>query len=305
MIGGGAFRAQPVATLLVFVIGLTWGFIFSLIKLGVTGGIAPLGYLFWFPFGAGTVLLALCALRGSLPRLDRAHLRFYATTGAVRIALANAIFYTVQQRVPVGIMAVVMTTVPIFTYAMSLIAGLERFVWLRFAGIVCGFAGVILIVAPQGGLPDPALVFWVLAAFGTPLLHALAYILLSEKNRPPGGNSMTLGVGMLYAAALMVLPVTLAAGAFHPLWPPFTTAERALIAHMVLGGLNFYAIFEAIRLAGPTFMSQANFLSVGFGVAFGMLIFDESHSAFAWMAMALIVVGVALVNARQRQATGS
>jgi drug/metabolite transporter (DMT)-like permease len=49
-------------------------------------------------------------------------------------------------------------------------------------------------------------------------------------------------------------------------------------------------------------MSQANFLAVGFGVVFGMVIFGETHSPWAWAAMALIVVGVALVNARQRQA---
>ena len=43
-------------------------------------------------------------------------------------------------------------------------------------------------------------------------------------------------------------------------------------------------------------MSQANFLSVGFGVVFGMILFDESHSAAVWTAIGLMLVGVALVN---------
>ena len=303
MTPGVPARSALIPPLLLFSIGLSWGLSYVLIKIGVTGGITPLGYLFWFATGAGAVLLTLCGLRRTWPRLTMAHLRYYVMMGVGRIAVANFIFYTVQQKLPVGLMAVVMTTVPIFTYAMSLIGRHERYMTLRFAGIVCGFAGVLLIVVPRGSLPDPSLIFWMLLGFATPFLHALGYILLSERNRPEGGDSVTLAVGMFFAAALILLPITLAVGSFHPLWPPFSNAELALIAHMVLASLHFFAIFELIRIAGPTYMSQANFLAVGFGVVFGMVIFGETHSPWAWAAMALIVVGVALVNARQRKAT--
>ena len=56
---------------------------------------------------------------------------------------------------------------------------------------------------------------------------------------------------------------------------------------------------ELIRIAGPTFMSQANFLAVGFGVLFGFLIFAERLSPFVWAAIALVLAGVALVSARR------
>jgi len=89
------------------------------------------------------------------------------------------------------------------------------------------------------------------------------------------------------------------------LWPPFSAAELALLVHMVMAGLHFYAIFELIRIAGATYMSQANFLSVGFGVVFGIVIFEETHSLFVWASIGMILIGVALVNARRRQATES
>lgn len=289
--------------LLLFLIGLSWGSSYILIKTGVTGGITPIGYLFWFAVGAGTVLLVLCAFRRTKFRLTRSYLRYSLMIGACRVAVANTLFYAVQQKIPVGLMAVIMTTVPIFTYGMSLVMRLERYVWLRFAGIVCGFSGVLLIVGPRGSLPDPAIAFWVAVGFGAPLLHAMSNILMSEKNRPQGVDSISLAVGMLFAAALMLLPVAFAFDQFHFLWPPFTLAERALLLHMVLAGLHFFAIFELIRIAGPTYLSQASFLGTGFGVVFGIFIFDETHSLLAWGAMALILTGVALVNARQRQAT--
>ena len=67
----------------------------------------------------------------------------------------------------------------------------------------------------------------------------------------------------------------------------------------VLAAVNFYAIFELIRIAGPTYMTQANFLSVGFGVAFGVALLGETHSLFVWAAIGLVLAGVGMVNLRR------
>lgn len=284
---------------LLLLIGVAWGTMFSLIKIAVTGGITPLAYLFWFTLGSGILLLIIGAIRRKRPPLTRAHIRFYVMTAMCRLVLANTILYTVQKKIPVGVMAVIMATVPIFTYAMSVAAGIERYMLLRFLGIMCSFTGVVLIIGPRGSLPDPSLTWWVLFGLAAPFLHALSYILLSEDRRPKGSDSVTLAAGILCTASLLVLPVALAVGDLHLLWPPFSNAELALIVHMVLAAFNFYIIFELIRIAGATFMTQANFLSVGFGVMFGMLIFGETHSVWVWAAIGLTVAGLALVNMRQ------
>ena len=96
----------------------------------------------------------------------------------------------------------------------------------------------------------------------------------------------------------MSLPITIAVGAFDWILPPFSRGELALITHFVLAAVNFYAILELIRIAGPVFMSQSNFLSVAFAVALGMALFGERHSMLVWSAMGLILVGVFLVNRR-------
>ena len=129
-----------------------------------------------------------------------------------------------------------------------------------------------------------------------PLLHASGYVLLSERSRPPNVDSLALGCGTLFAGGLWVLPYSLWQGEFSWIWPPFSNAELALITHMILAGINFYAIFELIRIAGPTYMSQANSLSVCFGVAFGIALFGETHTLFVWAAVPLVLGGVALVN---------
>jgi len=292
-------RLPPVALLLL--IGALWGFFFVLIKTGVTGGVAPMNYLFWFALIAGTVLLVIGRARGAWPRARRAHLAFYFKTGLVRFTIANIIFYTVQGKLPVVLMAVLMAAVPIFTHGFSLVFRIEKPKWRKFSGIVLGLSGVLLIVGPKSGLPDPALAIWVLIGLGAPLLHGLGYVMLSERNRPANADSLSIACGTLYAAAAMTLPLAIVFGQFRFVTPPFTPGETAMMVHGVLAGLNFYAIFELIRISGPTYMSQANFLSVLFGVIFGIAIFGETYSLYVWGAMALIVAGVALVNARGRR----
>lgn len=287
----------PIA--LLFLIGAMWGGFFALIKIAVIGGVEPVSYLFWFTLLSGSWLFLAGVVRGKMPRFARADMPYYLKLGLVRFTAANMILYSAQGKLPVGIMAVIMTFVPILTYAISVILRIEKFLWLRATGILLGFGGVLLIVIPKSSLPDPDLAIWVLIGFGAPLLHAVAYVALSEKSRPKNVDSFTLSSGTLLAAAFFALPLALVLGKFQLLsWPP-TAGEQALLAHSVLAAVNFYAIFELIRIAGPTYMTQANFLSVGFGVVFGLVLFGESHSLFVWAAIALILAGVALVNLRK------
>jgi drug/metabolite transporter (DMT)-like permease len=287
----------PIALLLM--IGGLWGFFFILIKNTVTSGIHPTAYVFWFCLGSGLVVLIIGLLRGRRPPMSKRHLIYYFRAAALRFTIANAILYAAQGKLPVGVMAVIMAFTPIFTHLVSLIAGVEKLAWQRLWGILFGFVGVLIIVVPKASLPDPSLTIWVLIGFGTPLLHGLAYVFLSDSNRPPDIDSLQLATGTLLAAAAMALPISLVIGEFYILAPPFTNGELTMILHFVLAGFNFYGVFELLRIAGPTYMSQSSFLSVIFGVFFGIVLLGEQHSLYIWVAIALILGGVALVNARR------
>jgi len=55
-------------------------------------------------------------------------------------------------------------------------------------------------------------------------------------------------------------------------------------------------IFEVIRLAGPVFFGGVNYISMLVGVALGIAIFNESHTLWVWLAIALVLAGLYLVN---------
>ena len=284
---------------LLFMIGALWGFFFVLLKTGLTAGVSPMAYLFWFTLGTGSGLYVVGTLVGRRPRLRSAHVGYVVRLALMRFTLANIIFYTVQAKLSVGLMAVIMSFAPIFTYAVSLLARVERWAWARTAGMALGFAGVLLIVVPRSSLPDRSLIPWVALGLATPLMHGIAYVYLSEAKRPRDIDSLALSSFTLITAAALMLPVALAFGQFQWIAPPFGLGEQALLLHIAMATGNFYAIFELIRIAGPTYMSQSNFLSVGFGVVFGMVLLGERHSLYVWAAMALVLGGVALVNLRR------
>lgn len=297
-------RQKVLPIFLLFTIGGLWGFFFVLIKSGVNGGVHPASYVFWFTLISGGLMIGMSLLRGVKPRVGRQHLGYFFKIGFLRFSAANIFLYAAQGKLPVGVMAVVMAFTPILTYLISLLLRVDPLAWKRAAGIMLGFAGVLLIVLPKTSLPDPSLSIWVLIGFGAPLLHALGYVLLSEKSRPPDTDSMVIGGGTLLAASVMSFFIALAWGEFSILWPPFNDGEMAMMLHATLAAVNFYAIFELIRIAGPTYMSQSSSLAVGFGVLFGWLIFDELHSIWVWGAIGLILAGVTLVNSQQDKKAG-
>ena len=284
---------------LLFLIATLWGGFYVLIKMGVTGGVHPINYLFWFTFLSGFLLYMGATIRGYKPRFAREHWPYYLKLGFVRFTLGNTIFYSAQGKLSVGLMAIIMGFVPLLTYSMSLATRIEKFNKLRAVGVFLGFGAALIIIAPKSSLPDPSLVIWVLIGFGAPLLHAVSYVALSQKTRPKNVDSMTLSSGTLLAGAFFSLALALGLDVFEFFTWPLTPGEIALLIHSTLAAINFYAIFELIRIAGPTYMSQANNLSIGFGVVFGILVFDESHSILVWMAILLMVLGVGLVNLKR------
>ena len=283
--------------LILLAVGTGWGLGVSLNKFGSANGIRPIGYLFWLAVGAGLVSFLICVARRKLPRLSREHLRYYFLTAATRTASANFILYTVVQHIPAGVMSVILGTAPIFTYGLSLSLRMEPFNAARLTGIVVGLVGVVLFVAPRESLPDPSMAWWVAAALGAPILYSIANIII-DRQRPSEGDSVTFAVGMLWATAIIVLPVALLMGDFYVLWPPLGWAELALFAHMVISGIAFFGLFELIRMAGPTYASQLTYIVTLTGILFGILMFGEVHSFWVWAATACVLGGVALVNAQ-------
>lgn len=289
-----ARRPALMALVLLIGVGAVWGLSFSLAKLVTQAGVRPLGLAFWHALGGVALLAPYCAFN-RWPPLDRPHLRFFAVTGLLGSALPAVVLFAAAPHLPAGVLAAVTALVPLITYGMALGFRIERYRARRAAGLALGLVAVGVITLPARSLPGPMMAGWVLFALIAPLSYAGETVYLALR-RPPEIGSSAMLLGMLLVAMAMLAPLAWASGALvwpGALWSP-TLARVALL--VVINTSAYLMYVELIRIAGPVFSVQAGYLVTATGVAWGMVIFDERHSPWFWLALALMFAGLALVT---------
>ncbi len=279
--------------LLIAALTASW---YSFNRVATEGGIPYLGVVFWQCCGSGAILGLLLLIRRRRVPLSRRHLVFYAVSGFLGAVIPFIGVALAAPRVPLGVLSLGLTLEPAITYLIALPLLLERFRTIRFAGILLGIAGLMLILLPEAALPSPAMVPWVLLAMALPFGQALWNNFVSVA-RPPEVGSDVLAFGLVTAAALMLLVPAIATrtiwwfdgpGPNPDLWWP-------LVALAVVN-CGWIAGFETVRIAGPVFFSMYALIGTPLTVAIGMVVFGERHSLWIWSALVLLLASLYLVN---------
>ena len=295
--GGGALL--PVLILLG--LGVTWGGLTNVAKYVGQQGVPALSYTFWTTCGAALLLLAVNLVRRRRPPLTRRYLLYYLMCGATSSAIPTSVMFWTVRHIPAGQMAMVLATAPLITYTLALLVRMEPFRASRAGGIALGFAGALLLVLPRGAVAGEGTPY-LLIAFLTPFFYSVGS-LLAARLQPPESDSLVLATGMMAASASFLLVAVMFSEPLYPLWRAEGSAlVNALIGlHMFSAGFAFALFFFLLKVAGPVYFSQVAYLVTLFGIAFGVLVFDERHPPTAWVALACIFGGLALVNRRGRR----
>src|SRR6516164_5929975 len=251
---------------------------------GPQGSRSPLDYV---------MLLGAAVIYGAVFSVNK----IAATGGAPVIGIPISLLTYIAPKLPAGVMTLVLALSPPFTFIMGVAVRVERFRWLGVIGLLFGFAGVVLIVAPGASAAEPIAWQWFLLALLAPVMFAGSNI-AAALLQPPASSSVATAAGVLFGSALVLLPVMLIAG---QVWVP-TRLDEAAIGTLLAISINatFLVLFlEIIRRAGPVFFAQFNYLAVLAGVAWGAVIFGERLSIYLVLAMVLMFVGVFLSGYRR------
>lgn len=280
---------------LLFLYAILGGATFTISKIAFGAGVSPGAYTFWQCAGAAAVMVGICGFKGiSLP-LEPRYLRFYIVCGLVGLALPNIIMFHSLARLPAGVMAVVVATVPVFTCALSNALSVERFKPRRAVGIALGVAGALFILLPRVSLSSPDLSLWAGVAFLAPFLYAVTHIYVARA-RPDDASAVAITAGMLIVASLALAPIMLDGDIVYVPRFPIGLAETMILLQIVISSICYLAFFAIVRRAGPVFFSQVGYLVTVTGLIWAILVFDESYSVWLWLAVGLIFAGLALVN---------
>jgi drug/metabolite transporter (DMT)-like permease len=123
----------------------------------------------------------------------------------------------VADEFPASVLTLTMTLIPSLTYLFAFVLRVEPLRWLSLAAIVLGLGGVLLIVVPQGSLPDASAAIWILPALIAPV-SAAANNLIVATLRPPESDSLTLGGAVLLGGAVVMLPIAAINGDLVVFW---------------------------------------------------------------------------------------
>lgn len=291
-----------VVVAMVVVLGSIYGLMMVCAHVGGKS-IPPLAYNFGFHFGACVGIIGAVRLQGGALRFTREMVPYLVLGSLLANVVPSLSLILAAPRLPVGVVAVLLTLAPLVTCFLSLVIGIERFAMRRVAGVMLGLAGTLLIVLPRTSLPSPDMLAWVMVGLVLPLGFGAGAV-FNKLKRPAGIDSWTNAAMFNAVGAIVLFPLMLAADQVPA---PATLPREALMAISVAiacGVFTQFLLLEILRLAGPVMMSQVWYVVTAAGLAWGWLLFGEQPSTWLWAASAIILAGVALVVRPVRERAG-
>jgi drug/metabolite transporter (DMT)-like permease len=265
---------------------LLWGTSFMVTAIAVAS-VSPMGVVALRVLLGALVLIPVVVLRAlRFPRNARAWGGFFLMAVVGNLAPFYLIAWG-QQEIDSGIAGVLMAVMPLVTMLLAhfFVPG-ERLNLFKLSGFAMGIAGVILLLGPtiEGG--------------GGEVLRGLAVNTILAR-RLPHFNPLVAGAGVLVAASLIIVP----------LWAvqelagqEISFSRESILALVWLGiaptGLATIIYFAVIGRAGPSFLSNINYLIPVVAFFTGVWVLSEPVTGTSLFSLVIILTGIALTRHR-------
>ena len=284
--------------LILIILGLGWGLSFTLGKIAITAGGTPIGLTFWQSLFSGLILLAYVFFRHGKIIIPKIMFLPIIIITFLSVVIPNIIFYACIEHLDAGVLSISVSVIPLFTYLIAMGLRMDRFKIRRVLGLITGFCALLILILPENSLPDKRDIPWVLLALNCALCYALENIYIDRLALQNFGP-IRLVCAVSFVSAIITFLLSLVMDQFFILQP---TNLYLFISTLGLGFISAtaYSIFiYLIGRAGSVFSSQVGYLVTFFGVVWGIIILGESHSVFVWISLAMIMMGIFLVQPKQ------
>lgn len=193
------------------------------------------------------------------------------------LAAANLFFTAALVHVPLAECVAIGFVSPLIVTLLAARMLKERVGWQRWAGILVGFAGVLVIIRPGAGVTHPAALY-VLAT-------ALVFAVYSVLTRRLAGVDDAFTT--IFHTGVAATVVTTFIVPFVWVWP--TAIEWALLILLgMLGGLGHFLLILAYQRAQASVLAPFAYTQIVWATLAGFVLFGELPDAVA-LAGALVV----------------
>jgi drug/metabolite transporter (DMT)-like permease len=276
---------------LLSVLALIWGASFMFIKIA-DRQLDPWTLIF-ARIGSAAVVLAVVAIwrlgaRETLAELRRAW-RWLVVIGLTNTALPFWLLSWGETRLDSGLASIIQGAVPIFNALLAFAFFRElRVGGLKLVGLGVGFVGIALLVGAQ---PHGKLLA-AIAVVGMAICYAFGSLVAGRylKGSPP----LVVALASCVVATIASAPAGIIKAPAE-MWHGETIAS-ILVLGVVGTAIAYLLFFEIIRQAGPNYATLVTYLVPPIALAYGAIFLDESFGPSAFVALALILGGVALAT---------
>ncbi len=237
----------------------------------------------------GLVVFAPWIVRSGLGVFATQRLPLHVLRSAMNV-VAMFMFFTSLSLSPLARVTALGFTAPIFAALMSVILLKERFRFRRWAALICGFAGTLVILRPGVLVIDLGSVL----VLGSALIWGLTLIVIKMLGRTESSVTITAYMNLL-----------LTVFAFVPTLFVWTTPSLEvwfwLLVIGISGTLAQVAIAEALRQADASTVMPFDFLKLIWAAFLGYFMFAETVDAFTWAGAAIVVGSTIYLAYREAQ----
>ncbi len=257
----------------------------------------PVLQVVWARYLFHALLLAIY-LNRRIPGLMRTQRLGIQLFRSLLLLITTLLFFTGISLIPLADASAIMFVAPIIVTALSMPLLKERVGPRRWAGIVIGFIGALIIIRPGGDTLQLA----ALLPFGAACCYAIYQIItrsLSHSDPP----LTTLAYTALVGAVVMCLAVPFD-------WrTPDTTGWLLMILVGFLGGVSQFTLIKAFQAAPAATVTPFSYSSLVWATLFGFLVFGDLPDR--WTIVGAIVIAASGLyifhreNLRKQQADGA
>lgn len=216
-------------------------------------------------------------------------------------ALPFALISWGQVSVDAGLTAILMAVMPLITVLLAHVTTTdEKMNRYKLVGVLCGLIGVVVLMGwdQLGSLGDNMVRQYAIAVAA--ICYAINAILTKKLT---GIARLPMMTALMLVATLMLIPFALILEIPLERTPDIVSIGAVVALAIGPTALATLIILNIIDRSGASFLSQINFMVPLSGIFLAWLFLDEVLPASAWIALCIILAGIALSRLGNRQRT--
>ena len=206
--------------------------------------------------------------------------------------LSLSFFYAALDLMSLAKVTVLFQTVTLFVTLLAPFLLGERTGWRRWAAVVIGFAGTVILLGPDAsGWNRQGVMF----ALGAPFFGAIMLIMLRRLGQRDSPVSTSLWYNGVGCGVFLFLVI-----AFDATFPRLGEDILILVCIGVLSSFQQFFLSFSHSLARASLLAPLRYLSIPMGIVAGILLFDEKLTSGILAGSAVVIASSVFILWRER-----